>query len=332
MSARAVNSSIVKKLVPISKLKADADIQGFYLCKEKHLRRTRAGELFIDLVLTDGTGEIGAKVWDNVDELTAKFQQGDAVAVRGRVDTFQEKKQIIVGRINRATEAKYARYGFKPEALVPSSPKNPVRMWTSLGALIQKMEDPLLKKLVSGLYRTHKKRLMTMPASLSMHYTYRSGYLEHVLSMTGIGLTLSNHYGANGDLLVAGILLHGIGKVRELTDALLPEFSDEGNFIGHSVLSRDMVREEAGKIKAFPAELLLELEHLIMSHEGGFSPRYGSRARTKEALLLQALDNLDTKVSVMNRILAEDSEEGDWTSRRNYFGTELYKGSGQKSD
>jgi 3'-5' exoribonuclease len=93
-----------------------------------------------------------------------------------------------------------------------------------------------------------------------------------------------------------------------------------------------MVREEAGKIKAFPAELLLELEHLIMSHEGGFSPRYGSRARTKEALLLQALDNLDTKVSVMNRILAEDSEEGDWTSRRNYFGTELYKGSGQKSD
>lgn len=322
----------MKKLVPISKLKIDVEVQGFYLCKEKHLRRTRASELFIDLILTDGTGEISAKVWDNVEELTIKFQQGDAVAVRGRVDTFQDKKQIIIGRINKATEAKYARYGFKPETLVPSSPKNPVRMWTSLGALIQKMEDPFLKKLVSGLYRTHKNRLMTIPASLTMHYTYRSGYLEHVLSMTRLGLALSSHYAAKSDLLVSGILLHGIGKVRELTDALLPEYSDEGNFIGHAVLSRDMVREEAGKIKGFSSELLIELEHLIMSHEGGFSSRYGSRARTKEALLLQALDSLDMKVSVMNRILAEDIEEGDWTSRRNYFGTELYKGRGQQPD
>lgn len=322
----------MKKLLPVSKLKTDTEVQGFYLCKEKHLRRTRTGELFIDLVLTDGTGEIGAKVWDQVEELTTKFQQGDAVAVRGRVDRFQEKKQIIIGRINKATEAKYARYGFKPETLVPTSPLNPVRMWTSLSALIQKIQNPFLKKLVSGLYRKHKKRLMTMPASLTMHYMYRSGYLEHVLSMTRLGLMLSSHYGANSDLLVSGILLHGIGKVRELTDVLIPEYSDEGNFIGHSVLSRDMVREEAGKTKGFPAELLLELEHLIMSHEGGFSPRYGSRARTKEALLLQVLDNLDTKVSIMGRILAEDSEDGDWTSRRNYFGTELYKGGGRKSD
>jgi len=322
----------VKKLVPISKLKSDTEVQGFYLCKEKHLRRTRTGELFIDIILTDSTGEIGAKVWDNVEELRIRFQQGDAVAVRGRVDTFQDKKQIVIVRINTATEAKYSRYGFKPETLVPSSPKNPVRMWASLGALIQKMENPFLKKLVSGLYRTHKKKLMTMPASLSMHYTYRSGYLEHVLSMTHLGLTLSSHYGANRDLLVSGILLHGIGKVRELTDALLPKYSDEGNFIGHSVLSRDMVREEAGKIKGFPPEMLLELEHLIVSHEGGFSPRHSSRARTKEALLLQALDNLDTKLSVMNRILTEDSEEGDWTSRRNYFGTELYKGIRRQPD
>ena len=101
----------------------------------------------------------------------------------------------------------------------------------------------------------------------------------------------------------------------------MPEYSDEGNFIGHSVLGRDMIREEAAEIKNFPDDLLLELEHLIMCHS-----RYRNRARTKEALLLQALDNLDTKVSLFNRILDEDSEDGDWTSRRNYFGAALYKG------
>ena len=316
----------MKKLVPISKLKVDADIQGFYLCKEKHLRKTRSREFYLDLTLTDATGEIGAKVWDQVQEFNEKFEQGDAVAVRGRIDTFQDRNQIIVGRINKATEAKYARYGFKPEALVPVSPHDLERMWTSLGAIIQKMENQFLKKLVSQLYRKHKDRLMSMPASISMHYTYRSGYLEHVLSMAKLGVTQAKHYSANIDMLLAGILLHGIGKVRELTDAFMPEYSDEGNFIGHSVLGRDMIREEAAEIKNFPDDLLLELEHLIMCHEGGFDSRYRNRARTKEALLLQALDNLDTKVSLFNRILDEDSEDGDWTSRRNYFGAALYKG------
>ena len=317
---------MVKKLVPISKLITDADVQGFYLCKEKHLRKTRTGELYLDLTLADATGEIGAKMWDQAQEFNEKFEQGDAVAVRGRVDTFQDRNQIIVRRINKATEAKYARYGFKPEALVPTSPYDPVRMWASLVASIQKMENQFLKRLVSHLYRKHKNRLMSMPASISMHYRYRSGYLEHVLSMSKLGVTLAKHYSADVDMLLSGILLHGIGKVQELTDAFMPEYSDEGNFIGHSVLGRDMVRAAATEIKDFPNDLLLELEHLIMCHEGGFDSRYRNRARTKEALLLQALDNLDTKVSVFNRILAEDSEDGGWTSRRNYFGAALYKG------
>lgn len=322
----------MKKLVPISKFKANADIQGFFLCKEKHIRTTRAGELYIDVVLADGTGEIGAKVWDRVQEYTEKFDQGDAVAVRGRVDTFQDRLQVIVGRINKATEAKYARYGFKPDMLVATSPQDPVKMWTSLGAIIQKMENRFLKKLVSTLYKENKKRLMTMPASITMHYTYRSGYLEHVLSMSRVGAALAKHYNADSDLLLTGILLHGIGKVRELTDSLVPEYSDEGNFIGHGVLSRDMIRDAASEIRDFPQDLLLELEHLILSHEGGFDTRYRNRARTKEALLLQALDSLDTKVSVFDRILAEDGEDGDWTSRRNYFGAALFKGDRSKAE
>ena len=315
----------MKKLITISKLKADSDVQGFYLCKEKHLRKTRSGDLFIDIILTDGTGEIGAKVWDHAQDMSEKFEQGDAVAIRGRVDTFQEKKQIIIGRINRATEARYARYGFKPEKLVPTSSQDPVRMWSSIGTIIQKMENPYLKKLLWQLYRKYKKRLMTMPASLSLHYTFRSGYLEHVLSMSRVASSLARHYGANIDLILAGILLHGIGKVREFTNALIPEFSNEGNFIGHAILGRDMVRDQAGQIKGFPPELLLELEHLIMSHESRFSSHYGSVAKTKEALILQILENLDSNISILTKILADDSEQGHWTSGRNYFGTALYK-------
>lgn len=303
----------------------NAAIQGFYLCKKKYLRTTRAGELYLDLILQDKTGEIGAKVWDRVTEYSQKFKTGDAVAVRGRVEIFQDRLQVVVGRINAATEAKYGRYGFKEELLVPTSPHDPDKMWAELGRIIKNMSHRPLKKLVTDIYRKHKANLMKLPASLTMHYPYRSGYLEHVLSMARMGRRLASHYKANGDLLLAGILLHGVGKVRELGDELVPDYTDEGHFVGHTVLGRDMVRESAADIKDFPDDILSELEHMILCHEGAFESRFRSRPRTIEALLLQLLDNFDTKAAMFNRILQEDSEEGGWTSRRNYFGTHLRK-------
>lgn len=115
----------MKKISSISEFKATDDVQGFYLCKKKNLRTTRAGELFLDLVLTDRTGEVAAKVWDRVKEYGEKFEAGDAVAVRGRVETFQDRLQIVVGRINKATPAKYARHGFREDDLVPRRPTIP---------------------------------------------------------------------------------------------------------------------------------------------------------------------------------------------------------------
>ena len=322
----------MKKLVPISRLKPDTEIQGFYLCKEKHLRNTRSGELFVDVVLSDSTGSVGAKIWQNVNKLSQRFEKGHAVAVRGRVEIFQEKKQILINRINKATGARYARYGFKPEKLVLSSPYNPEKMWSSIGEVINKIENPYLKRLIWQLYKKHKKRLIIMPASLSMHYTYRSGYLEHILSMSRIAIPFARHYKADVDLLISGVFLHGIGKLVEFTDSMIPEFSDRGSFLGHSVLSRDMVVNEARKIKNFPSELLLQVEHLIVTHEGGFRSGYDYRGKTKEALLLQVLDSLDAKMSVLKKLLSEDVEQGKWTNKRNYFGTSFYKNETKESD
>jgi 3'-5' exoribonuclease len=316
----------MKKISTISEFKANDDIQGFYLCKEKNLRTTRAGELFLDLMLKDKTGEVGAKVWDRVKEFEAKFEAGDAVAVRGRVDMFQDRLQVVVGRINKATPEKYGRHGFKEDDLVPTSPYDPVKMWTEVGALIQKIKNNYLKKLLTDIYKSNKKTLQRIPASIAMHYPYRSGYLEHVLSMAKVGLKLARHYQADEDLVLAGILLHSVGKVREFTDALVPEYTDEGNFLGHTDIGRDMTREAAARINDFPPDLLLQLEHMVSSHEGVFDGRRSSRARTKEALLLQLIDYMDTRLNVFDKVIQQDSEYGEWTSRRNFFGASLYKG------
>lgn len=199
-------------------------------------------------------------------------------------------------------------------------------MWTEIGALIQKVKNNHLKRLLTDIYKGNKKTLQRIPASVAMHYPYRSGYLEHVLSMAKVGLKLAKHYQVDQDLILAGILLHSVGKVKEFTDALVPEYTDEGNFLGHTNIGRDMTRDAAAGIKDFPPALLLELEHMISSHEGVFDGRRSSRARTKEALLLQLIDYMDTRLSVFDKIIQQDTEYGDWTGRRNIFGTSLYKG------
>lgn len=316
----------MKKIIYIDKFKVNMDIQGFYLCKVKQLRTTRAGELYLDLVLQDKTGEVGAKVWDRAEEFSGKFKKGDPLAVRGRVESYQDKLQVVIGRLNKVTPARYGRYGFKEEELVPTSPNDPAKMWADIGNIIKNIKNPYLKQLISDLYRGNKKMLMTLPASISRHYPYRSGYLEHILSLAKVGITLAKHYNADVDLLLAGIFLHAIGKVKELSDSLIPSFTDEGNFLGHTYLSRDMVREGTRKIENFPNDLLTKVEHLIATHEGIYDRRYSSKPKLKEALLLQHIDYLDTRVNLFEQIINEDVEEGDWTSLRNYFSVPLFKG------
>ncbi|MFQ6673640.1 MAG: 3'-5' exoribonuclease YhaM family protein [Fidelibacterota bacterium] len=316
----------MKKTTPISEFEVNTDVQGFFLCTEKNLRTTRAGEPYLDLKLRDRTGTISGKVWDRVDEFTRKFEPGDPVAVKGRVESFQDRPQLIVDGINKAAPERYRRYGFREEMLIRASPREPAQMWSDVGGIIRKMNNRYLKKLVTKLYQKHKKALMTHPASLSLHYPYRSGYLEHVSSMANAGLVLARHYGVDGDLLLAGIFLHGIGKIREVSDTLVPGYTDEGHFLGHTMLGRDMVREAAAEIRGFPPELLTRLEHLIVCHEGSYDRRSVVKARTKEALLLQLLDNMDARLNVFDNIVSEDSDEGVWTSRRNVFGVSVYKG------
>ena len=122
----------MKPIVSISNFKEGQTIQGFYLCVEKHLRHTRAGDLFIDLILRDNTGKIHGKIWNKVQEFDKKFSQGDPVAIKGNVESFLDRPQLTIIRINKATVQNYARYGFDPALIVPASDNDPKKMWKEI--------------------------------------------------------------------------------------------------------------------------------------------------------------------------------------------------------
>ena len=152
----------MKQITPIQKFKEGATIQGFYLCVEKHLRHTRTGDMYLDLVLRDRTGQISAKVWDKVEEYQPKFTSGDPVAAAGVVESFHDRLQLVVKRINKATIQSYARYGFDPALVVPASKRDPKEMWQELMEIAKGIENRHLRRLVGLVYRGNKKELMML--------------------------------------------------------------------------------------------------------------------------------------------------------------------------
>ena len=316
----------MKPITQISSFKEGASIQGFYLCVEKHLRHTRAGDLYLDLILRDNSGTVPAKIWDKVDEFNEKFSAGNPVAIKGNIESFKDRLQLVIKKINIASVKNYGRYGFDPSLIVPTSPYNPNKMWKRVVQIIGKMKNPFLKKVVSNIFREHKDKLLIHPASVMMHHNYRSGFLEHILSMAKIAEKLTPIYKLDQDLVMAGVLLHDIGKLTEISSSLEAEYTDEGNFIGHIVIGRDMVREASGKIKGFPKILQQQLEHIILSHQGKFEWQSPKQPSFEEALLVHFIDNMDAKMNLMKLALEEDQQDGKWTDRKNIFRTALYKG------
>ena len=315
----------MKKLYPIKKFKEGMIIQGFYLCIEKSLRYTRTGDLYIDLEVRDKTGHISAKIWDKVDLLNGQFEAGDAVAISGEIHLFLDQPQLIIKKIKKATKKNYGRYGFDPANLVPTSKIDPLIMWEEIGKTISLINNNFLKRLVSNIYKKNKKKLLIYPASMKMNHSYRSGYLENIISMIRVGKKVSSLYKIDRDLLMTGIMLHNIGVIEEFNSGYEVDYTYKGNLIGNNVIGKDIVKGAIGNIKNFPENLACRIEHIILSHRGYFHRNTPKQPAFREALLVHLISNLDMKMNIIDMIYREDPNQENFTDIHNYFRTPMLK-------
>jgi len=312
------------KLTQIIDFKLGRSIQGFFICKEKHLCYTRNGDLYLDLLLSDSTGIIQSKMWDLVDDFQDRFKGGDPVAVKAKVGEFKNSLQLTVTQINLASSEQYGKYGFSPELLLKSVDEPLNELWNRLSKLSKSIKKPL-RELVSGIINEYAEKLRTMPASVNHHHPVRGGFLKHLVTTGEIASDILRHYPSlNRDLVLAGIILHDIGKVKSINADLIPSHTDEGKLIGHIVLGRDIVMEKARKLGNIPQEILMKLEHIILSHQG--SPEKGSVTYPQfpEALLVHYIDQLDGRITLMQDAIEKDPNT-DWTGYQSIFKSELYK-------
>jgi 3'-5' exoribonuclease len=160
---------------------------------------------------------------------------------------------------------------------------------------------------------------------VTVHHAYRGGLLEHVLKLAEVGETLARAYGADADLLLAGAVLHDIGKLEELTYDGVASYSRAGNLVGHITIGVSMVREAAAAIAGFPDGLRHRIEHLVVSHHGERELGSPVEPMTAEAFILSAIDDLDARLHQFRRHVREDDGDGEFTRYHTRFGRVLLK-------
>jgi 3'-5' exoribonuclease len=320
---------LLDALLPMARLPRIADLDatavgaGFFLCARKERRPGRSGP-YLTLILQDVSGEISAKVFQDVEQAEDQFEAGEFVAVQGRGNLFHERVELILDKIRRVIPDDATR-GFRQEDCIPASPRSVEEMWQELGDRVASVEHAQLRVLLARMIERHADRLRIWPAAVHVHHAYRSGLLEHVLMIMELVTFLAARYGARRDLLIAGALLHDIGKLQELDYDVAIAYSVEGNLVGHIALGVGMLREELAGMPDFPHDLQTELEHLILSHHGAKELGSPVVPMTVEAFILAAADDLDAKLHQVRRLIAEDDSDGPFTIYSKRLERQLFK-------
>jgi 3'-5' exoribonuclease len=315
----------VARLGRIRELDANAIGWGFFLCARKELRTGRTGTEFLDLLLQDVTGEIRAKVFQDVDLAKLEFDAGEFVKVQGRGNVYNQKFELVLDKIRRVLPDRDREDGFREEDCIPTSPRPLDEMWAELGARVAAVSDPHVRRLLEAIVARHGDRLRVWPAALVVHHAYRGGLLEHVLQMMTVLDALAGIYDARKDLLMAGALLHDIGKLEELSYGVSTDYSVEGNLVGHISIGLGMVRDAIREIPDFPNELRVEIEHLILSHHGARELGSPVEPMTVEAFLLARADDLDATIHQVRKHLEQDDSDGPFTSYNRRLERVLFK-------
>ncbi len=322
------NHNLFEQAASIKDLKAGDTVLHFFEVKSKEVRKTRSGQDYLDLLLGDATGGIPAKIWaDAIRKWGSDYAPGDIVKVEGRVDTYRDRNQIVVDKIRKADISEVPDLS----KVVRTTPHDTNELMDELLRIARTLDPPVLAELIEDILVQNEERLRTYPAARMIHHAYQGGLIEHVVAVTRkVMAILQLEPSVNRNIAIAGAILHDIGKIRELR----PEASGrtlEGRLIGHVILGVDLVRASAELKGVGDEPWLCELEHVLLSHHG--EPQFGAAVRplTREALLVHFIDNLDSKLKIMEEAL-ESADSDGFTQYNKWLEGRAYSGSSSQTE
>ena len=272
----------------VSELEEGALVEATFAVQRKRRRRTRNGDPFLSLELADRTGRVPAVVWNDVNVLGARFDEGDTVRVLGRVETYDGRPQIAIRDLKKLEQGDALE-------LVPGARRDAETLDGMLEFLADEIRDPDLSQLVARFLANtrFRERLRTAPASEN-HHDYAGGLLEHTVAVASLCRETAQWYPRlNGDLLLAAALLHDVGRTETFRQGVTIAVSDEGRLIGHVLAGVRMIDGVAREV-GLDGSVLLPLLGAVAGHHG---PLEGRRLETPEAVCLYHANQLDARVA-----------------------------------
>lgn len=307
----------------VADMKPGSRLETTFLVHAKERKTASNGKPYLDLELRDSSGIIKAKVWD-CERVDQEFELEDFVWVQGNVDAYRGTPQVVVTKVRRCREEE-----IDPRDYFPRSSRDPEEMFAAMLARIRRLDEGPVRALLLSVLEDPAiaERFKLAPAAMSYHHAYLGGLLEHVLSLIELGDVVCEHYPSlRGDLVLAGIVLHDIGKIDELSYRRSFRYTTRGQLVGHISIGLEIVSEKMRQTPEFPAALKDQIDHIILSHHGQLEFGSPKEPMFPEALVVHCLDNLDSKLESMRAQYVQDQDRpGEFTARNPALKRELFK-------
>ena len=284
-----------------------------FVVVSKQIKAKKSGEPYLALTLGDRTGQLDAKMWDNVEEVLEAFEQDDFVKIKGLINKYKNRFQLTIHKARKLGEGEvdFADY-------LPKTGKNIDELWQTLAEFVASFHDPHLKALIQAFMADPEiaAAYRNAPAAKTLHHAFIGGLLDHVVSLSrSCDLVCRNYPQINRDLLLAGAFLHDIGKIHELSYVRSFSYTTRGQLLGHMIIELEMLHDKLKLIPGFPAELKTLLEHLIISHHGQYDFGSPKLPMFPEAVMLHYLDDLDSKMEAIRAHFEREAGlDGPWSS------------------
>src|SRR5215813_5386492 len=288
----------------------------------KQIKPRKTGEPYLALSLADRSGQIEAKMWDNVSGCIDRFDQDHFIKVKGLINKYNHRFQLTIHKLRRLEESEIDFTDY-----LPKTTKNIDELWNTLAEFVAGFQDLHLKALVQAFMTDPEiaAAYRNAPAAKALHHAYIGGLLDHVVSLfRSCDLVCRNYPQINRDLLLTGAFLHDIGKIHELTYNRSFSYTTRGQLLGHMIIELEMLQAKVAQIPDFPDNLKTLIEHLIISHHGQYDFGSPKLPMFPEALVLHYLDDLDSKMEAMRaHFEREIGVDGPWTSYNPSLGRPL---------
>ena len=282
---------------------------GYFLLLAKQQRTTKTNKPYLNLILGDKTGQLEGRVWDLADPRIAKdFDRGDIVKARGSASRFDDRLQMKIDQLRVALPAEVDKTDF-----LPSTQYDVADLWRQLLGFVDSFTDPDLKRLLTALLDDPAlaQAFREAPAARQLHHAWLGGLLEHVISLLTLADRIAPHYPIlHRDLLLTGVILHDIGKVRELSWEIGFEYTVEGSLLGHIQIGTALAERAMDSLPGFPPKLKILVLHMILSHHGKLEFGSPKLPMIPEALALSFVDDLDAKMQAVSGEFDKSLREG----------------------